>query len=64
MSLDRCRLVKYDEIHDNIEYSFDNQEDEPISQVLEGVKSNYKYDLYLEIRDPNKQFESYKPGGE
>ncbi|RXG60069.1 Ubiquitin carboxyl-terminal hydrolase 47 [Armadillidium vulgare] len=61
--LERCRLVKYEEVHDSIECSFTNQDDEPISEVLGGVRSSYKFDLLMEIRDEDKEFEEYKPGG-
>ena len=56
--------MKYEEFHDSIECSFENQDDEPISEVLGGVKSSYKFDLLMEIREPHRTFEVYKPGGE
>lgn len=61
--LERCRLVKYEEFHDSLECSFDGQDDELISEVLGGVRSSYKFDLLMEIRDEDKAFEVYKPGG-
>lgn len=64
MPLERCRLVKYEEFHDSLECSFEGQEQEPIWEVLGGVRSSYKFDLLLEIREEGRQFEVYKPGGE
>ncbi|XP_068203218.1 ubiquitin carboxyl-terminal hydrolase 47-like isoform X2 [Palaemon carinicauda] len=61
--IERCRLVKYEEFHDSLECSFEGQEDELISEILGGVRNNYKFDLLLEIRDEDKAFEVYKPGG-
>ncbi|XP_076039758.1 ubiquitin carboxyl-terminal hydrolase 47-like isoform X2 [Oratosquilla oratoria] len=61
--LERCRLVKYEEVHDSLECSFDGQDDELISEILGGVRSSYKFDLLMEVRDEDKQFEVYKPGG-
>lgn len=61
--LERCRLVKYEEFHDSLECSFEGQEDELISEVLGGVRSSYKFELLMEIRDEDKTFEVYKPGG-
>lgn len=57
-------MVKYEEFHDSLECSFEGQEEEPISEVLGGVRTSYKFDLLMEIRDEDKQFEVYKPGGE
>ena len=56
-------MVKYEEFHDSIECSFEDKDDEPISEVLGGVKSSYKFDLLMEIRDKHKTFEAYKAGG-
>lgn len=64
MPVERCRLVKYEEFHDSLECSFEGQEEEVISEVLGGVRTSYKFDLLMEIRDEDKQFEVYKPGGE
>ncbi|XP_071518202.1 ubiquitin carboxyl-terminal hydrolase 47 isoform X4 [Panulirus ornatus] len=61
--LERCRLVKYEEFHDSLECSFEGQEDELISEILGGVRSSYKFELLMEIRDEDKTFEVYKPGG-
>lgn len=64
MPVEQCRLVKYEEFHDSLECSFEGQEEEPISEVLGGVRTSYKFELLMEIRDEDKQFEVYKPGGE
>ncbi|KAK8388169.1 hypothetical protein O3P69_020208 [Scylla paramamosain] len=61
--LERCRLVKYEEFHESLESSFEGQEEEPMYEVLGGVRTSYKFDLLMEIRDEDKQFEVYKPGG-
>ncbi|CAL4084063.1 unnamed protein product [Meganyctiphanes norvegica] len=61
--LDQCRLVKYEEFHDSLEASYEGQEEECISEILGGVRSTYKFDLLLESRDKDKEFEVYKPGG-
>ncbi len=63
VSVDCVRLVKYDEFHDWIERSYDEQHDTPISQVLGAVKSMYTFDLLLEIKQPHQIFQEYKPGG-
>ena len=57
------RLVKYDELHDSLERSYEDMDDEPISVVLGGVKSIYTFDLLMEIKKPDQEFQEYKPGG-
>lgn len=61
--LDCCRLVKYDDFHDSLECSFENSDDVTMGELLDGVKSTYKFDLLLEIKKPSEKFEVYKPGG-
>ena len=61
--LDCVRLVKYDNINEYIDRSFENEEDVPIHQVLGGVKSIYSFDLLLEVKMPDEEFQSYIPGG-
>ncbi|XP_042908811.1 ubiquitin carboxyl-terminal hydrolase 47 isoform X2 [Parasteatoda tepidariorum] len=61
--LDCCRLVKYDDFHDSLECSFDNCNDMAMGDLLGGVKSNYKFELFLEIKKPNEIFQEYRPGG-
>uniref|UniRef100_T1J5G5 Ubiquitin carboxyl-terminal hydrolase 47 n=1 Tax=Strigamia maritima TaxID=126957 RepID=T1J5G5_STRMM len=63
VSIDRCRLVKYDELHDSLECSFEDSDDVSMGELLGGAKSNYKFDLLLEIRPPDKPFQVYSPGG-
>ena len=63
VSLNCCRLVKYDEYQDSLEKSYEGEEDTPISVLLGGVKSNYTFDLLLETRRPEQVFLAYKPGG-
>lgn len=61
--VDRCRLVKYDELHDSLECSFEDSDDLPMGELLGGAKSTYKFDLLMEIRPPDKPFQVYTPGG-
>ncbi|XP_071830491.1 ubiquitin carboxyl-terminal hydrolase 47-like isoform X3 [Apostichopus japonicus] len=63
ISLSRCRLVKYDEFHENIEQSFEEPLDAPIGIILGGVKAPYMFDLFLETRSANQEFETYRTGG-
>ncbi|XP_073203701.1 ubiquitin carboxyl-terminal hydrolase 47 isoform X1 [Lepidochelys kempii] len=61
--LDCCRLVKYDEFHDYLERSFEEEEEDiPMGLLLGGVKSTYMFDLLLETRRPDQIFQCYKPG--
>lgn len=64
VSLDCCRLVKYDEFHEYLERSYEGEEDTPMGLLLGGVKSSYMFDLLLETRRPEQVFQPYKPGGE
>uniref|UniRef100_A0A672IF71 Ubiquitin carboxyl-terminal hydrolase 47 n=1 Tax=Salarias fasciatus TaxID=181472 RepID=A0A672IF71_SALFA len=50
VSLDCCRLVKYDEFHEYLERSYEGEEDTPMGLLLGGVKSSYMFDLLLETR--------------
>ena len=60
--LDCVRLVRYDEFHDWIDLSY---EDDTVTMgvLLCGVKSIYTFDLLLEIKSPEQTFQEYKPGG-
>lgn len=60
---DCVRLVKYEEALDYIDHSWDGEDDTPIGTILGGVKSIYSFDLLMEIKKPEEQFEVYKPGG-
>ncbi|XP_069479744.1 ubiquitin carboxyl-terminal hydrolase 47 isoform X2 [Ambystoma mexicanum] len=60
--LDCCRLVKYDEFHDYLERSYEEEEDNPMGLLLGAVKSSYMFDLLLEIRRPDQVFQSYRSG--
>ncbi|XP_073434473.1 ubiquitin carboxyl-terminal hydrolase 47 isoform X1 [Dendrobates tinctorius] len=62
VTLDCCRLVKYDEFHDYLERSYEDEEDRPMGLLLGGVKSSYMFDLLLETKLPDQVFQSYKPG--
>ncbi|XP_064489986.1 ubiquitin carboxyl-terminal hydrolase 47-like isoform X2 [Ornithodoros turicata] len=61
--LECCRLVMYDDCAESLECSFEDCEDQPIGEILGGVKSTYQFDLLLEIRKPHETFQAYKPGG-
>lgn len=60
---EQCRIVKYDEYYDHIERSFDGEENDPMGNVLCGVKQSYMFDLLLETRMPHEKFLPYKSGG-
>ncbi|XP_056880428.1 ubiquitin carboxyl-terminal hydrolase 47 isoform X10 [Takifugu flavidus] len=62
VTLDCCRLVKYDEFHEYLERSYEGEEDTPMGLLLGGVKSSYMFDLLLETRRPDQVFQPYKPG--
>ncbi|KAG8438305.1 hypothetical protein GDO86_008837 [Hymenochirus boettgeri] len=62
LPLDCCRLVKYDEFHDYLERSYEDEEDRTMGYLLGGVKSSYMFDLLLETKRPDQAFQSYKPG--
>ncbi|KAM4617204.1 ubiquitin carboxyl-terminal hydrolase 47 isoform 2-T2 [Discoglossus pictus] len=62
VTLDCCRLVKYDEFHDYLECSYEGEEDRAMGYLLGGVKSSYMFDLLLETKRPDQVFQSYKPG--
>lgn len=59
---ERCRLVKYNELYDNIECSWDHRLDETVEEVLDGVRTSYKFDLLLEIVPEGQTFQVYAPG--
>lgn len=61
--LDQCRLVNYNSLHDTIEVSFDGKEDEPISEILSGLRSACKNDFMMEIKPEGGQFQNYQLGG-
>ena len=63
LPLNQCRLVKYDEFHESLEMSYDNEEETPMGQLLGGVKSSYMFDLMMETRLPSQQFQTYYVGG-
>ena len=59
---DRCRLVRYNEFYDSVECSWDDRIDEPICEILGGIRANYKFDLLLEIIGEGQEFQVYSPG--
>jgi ubiquitin carboxyl-terminal hydrolase 47 len=61
--VERCRLVNYDRLQDTIVCSFEGREDDPIGDILNSLRGNYKYDFLLEIRKDGVEFEIYQPGG-
>ena len=63
MPLDCVRLVKYDDAYENIECSYEGRDDEPIGDLLGGVKQTYFFDLLLEVKSTSQSFEPVKAGG-
>ncbi|XP_061169220.1 ubiquitin carboxyl-terminal hydrolase 47-like isoform X7 [Saccostrea echinata] len=63
ISLDCCRLVKFDEYQDTLECSFEDEDDTPMGLLLGGVKQAYNFDLLLETKRPEQVFQEYRPGG-
>lgn len=61
--LNCCRLVKYDEYQDTLERSFEGEEETPMGKLLGGIKQTYNFDLLLETKRLDQQFQEYKPGG-
>jgi hypothetical protein len=62
--LDCCRIVKYDEYHDSLECSYEGHEEETMGYLLGGVKQAYNFDLLLETKYPDQEFQEYRPGGQ
>lgn len=60
--VEQCRLVSYDSVSESIDVSFDNQDGEAMISIYESM-SSCAQSLYLEIREPDSQFEPYCPGG-
>ncbi|XP_057313910.1 ubiquitin carboxyl-terminal hydrolase 47-like isoform X1 [Hydractinia symbiolongicarpus] len=59
----QCRLVKYDDYYGSFERSYEGEEDTPIQKLLNGVKMSYGFDILLECRKKEQQFQVYEPGG-
>ncbi|XP_071942590.1 ubiquitin carboxyl-terminal hydrolase 47-like [Antedon mediterranea] len=59
----QCRLVKYDEYNDALEKSYEGEEQTLMGELLGGVKSQYLFDLFLETRKEDEEFQVYKYGG-
>jgi hypothetical protein len=55
--------VNYDRLQDTIECSFEGREDDPIGEIVNSLRGNYKHDFLLEIRKEGVEFETYQPGG-
>jgi hypothetical protein len=58
--LEQCRLVNYDRLQDTIECSFEGRANEPVGEIMSGLRGN---GLLLEIREEGAEFETYLPGG-
>lgn len=56
--------MNYDRLQDTIESSFEGRDNDPISEILSSLRRTYKYDLLLEIRSEDAEFEVYQPGGQ
>lgn len=59
----QCRLVKYDDYYGSFERSYEGEEDTPIQKLLNGVRMSYGFDILLECRKKEQQFQVYEPGG-
>jgi hypothetical protein len=55
--------VSYDRLQDTIECSFEGHDNDPLGEILNSLRGNYKYDFLLEIRKEDAEFEVYQPGG-
>ncbi|XP_046844317.1 ubiquitin carboxyl-terminal hydrolase 47-like isoform X2 [Xenia sp. Carnegie-2017] len=62
VSLENCRIVKYDEYNEHIELSYDGQEEWDMDAVLGGAHSIYRFDLLLEIKRDGEEFPVYESG--
>ncbi|XP_046390872.1 ubiquitin carboxyl-terminal hydrolase 47-like isoform X2 [Ischnura elegans] len=60
VDVNQCRLVIYEQVLGSIECSFEGREDDPVGDVLAPYA---KYDLLLETKEPDAEFEVYHPGG-
>lgn len=60
--IERCRLVKYNELYDSAECSWDHRIDETLDMIFDGFRSSYKFDLLLEIVPEGQTFQVYAPG--
>ena len=61
--LDCVRLVKYDEALDYIDRSWEGEDGTSIGVLLGGIKSIYTFDLLMEVKKPQHEFQEYKHGG-
>ncbi|ELT97121.1 hypothetical protein CAPTEDRAFT_213869 [Capitella teleta] len=61
-SRDCVRLVKYEEALDYIDHSWEGHDDDPMGSLLGGVKTLYSFDLLMEVKNPQEEFEEYKSG--
>lgn len=62
VSLENCRIVKYDEFNENLELSYEGKEDNDMDTILGGVQYSYLFDLMLETKKDGEEFTVYKPG--
>ncbi|XP_034232317.1 ubiquitin carboxyl-terminal hydrolase 47 isoform X2 [Thrips palmi] len=60
--LEQCRLVSYDNVNEAIDISFDGQDGETMNSIYLSMPPCAQ-SLFLEIRDPDSQFEPYCSGG-
>lgn len=59
--LERCRLVAYDHMSDEIVQSLEGREQEEVGDVLSSLPNGE--DFLLEFRGENEEFEKYEVGG-
>eukprot|EP00800_Vazella_pourtalesii_P017424 TRINITY_DN52_c0_g1_i6.p1 TRINITY_DN52_c0_g1~~TRINITY_DN52_c0_g1_i6.p1 ORF type:complete len:1401 (+),score=392.26 TRINITY_DN52_c0_g1_i6:46-4248(+) len=60
---DCCRLVKYDEVYETLDMSYEEHQNTPFAHLMGGVRHSYIHDLLMEIKKKEQKFQIYKPGG-
>eukprot|EP00117_Sycon_ciliatum_P017472 scpid43495/ scgid16451/ Ubiquitin carboxyl-terminal hydrolase 47; Deubiquitinating enzyme 47; Ubiquitin thioesterase 47; Ubiquitin-specific-processing protease 47 len=58
---ERCRLVKFDENYDSCECSYEDRDEEQLGHILGGIRQTYLFDLLLETRAEDEEFDVYQP---
>ncbi|KAF7988412.1 hypothetical protein HCN44_000985 [Aphidius gifuensis] len=66
VDIEQCRLVSWDSKKEYIKRSYDEPDDDKISEILEsdavgGNNKNGYHEMLLEIRDKNEKFKYYSP---
>jgi len=63
LPVEQCRLIKYDDHNESYEKSYEGEEESSISTILGGARLKYGFDLLLQCRKKDEQFQVYEPGG-